>query len=85
MPSFSSIFTSLTGVGLFYEKSARHATNTFNQDGLALYRNQPRFPFEYYISINLNDVGTARQYIADYFNSTTWAQIAPLVKSIDMP
>lgn len=85
MPSFSSLFTSLTGAGLFYEKSSRHATYNFNQEGLSLYRNQPRFPFEYYININLNDVGTARQYIANYFNTTSWAQIAPLVKSIDMP
>lgn len=72
-------------MGFFYEKSPRHSTYNFNQDALALYRNQPRFPFEYYININLNDVGTARQYIAEYFNSTTWAQIAPLVKTIDMP
>lgn len=85
MPSFSSIFTSLTGAGFFYEKNPRHTTYNFNQDSLSLYRNQPRFPFEYYININLNDVGTARQYIADYFNSTTWQQIAPLVKSIEMP
>ena len=85
MPSFSSLFTSLTGLGFFYEKSSRHATYNFNQDGQALYRNQPRFPFEYYININLNNVGTAGQYISDYFNNPSWAQIAPLVKSIEMP
>jgi hypothetical protein len=85
VPSFSSLFTSLTGLGFFYEKSSRHATYNFNQDGQALYRNQPRFPFEYYININLNNVGTAGQYIAEYFNNPTWAQIAPLVKTIEMP
>jgi hypothetical protein len=85
VPSFSSLFTSLTGLGFFYEKSSRHATYNFNQDGQALYRNQPRFPFEYYININLNNVGTAGQYISDYFNNPSWAQIAPLVKSIEMP
>ena len=85
MPSFSSLLTSLTGLGFFYEKSPRHSTYNFNQDGQALYRNQPRFPFEYYININLNNVGTAGQYIAQYFNNPSWAQIAPLVKTIDMP
>lgn len=85
MPSFSSLLTSLTGLGFFYEKSSRHATHTFNQDGQALYRNQPRFPFEYYININLNNVGSAGKYIAQYFNNPTWAQIAPLVKNIEMP
>jgi hypothetical protein len=85
MPSFSSLFTSLTGAGFFYEKNSRHATYNFNQDAQALYRNQPRFPFEYYININLNNVGTASSYIADYFNSPQWAQVMPLVKSIDMP
>lgn len=85
MPSFSSLFTSLTGLGFFYEKSPRHSTYNFNQDGQALYRNQPRFPFEYYININLNNVGTAGQYIAQYFNNPSWAQIAPLVKTIEMP
>lgn len=85
MPSFSSLFTSLTGAGFFYEKNSRHATYNFNQDAQALYRNQPRFPFEYYININLNNVGTARDYIAQYFNNPNWAQVMPLVKTIDMP
>lgn len=85
MPSFSSLFTSLTGAGFFYEKSARHATHTFNQDSQSLYRNQPRFPFEYYVNINLNQVGTAREYISKYFNSTDLTQIPPLVKSVEMP
>jgi len=85
MPSFSSLFTSLTGAGFFYEKSPRHATYNFNQDALALYRNQPRVPFEYYININLNNVGTASRYISDYFNNPSWAQVMPLVKTIEMP
>lgn len=85
MPSFSSLFTSLTGAGFYYEKNSRHATYNFNQDAQALYRNQPRFPFEYYININLNNVGTASSYISNYFNSPQWAQVMPLVKSIDMP
>lgn len=85
MPSFSSLLTSLTGVGFFYEKSSRHATYNFNQDSQALYRNQPRFPFEYYIGINLNNVGTASSYIAQYFNSPQWAQVTPLVKTVEMP
>jgi len=85
MPSFSSLFTSLTGAGFFYEKNPRHATYNFNQDSQALYRNQPRFPFEYYININLNNVGTAKDYIAQYFNNPNWTQVMPLVKTVDMP
>lgn len=85
MPSFSSLFTSLTGVGFFYEKSSRHATYNFNQDSQALYRNQPRFPFEYYININLNNVGTARNYLSQFFNNPSWQQVMPLVKTVEMP
>lgn len=85
MPSFSSLFTSLTGAGFFYEKSSRHATYNFNQEGQALYLNQPRFPFEYYININLNNLGTARSFIQQYFNNPNYAQIMPLVKSVEMP
>ena len=85
MPSFSSLVTSLTGMGFFYEKSSRHASYNFNQDGQSLYRNQPRLPFEFYININLNNVGTAKDYISSFFNNPTWAQVQPLVKSIEMP
>ena len=85
MPSFSSLFTSLTGAGFFYEKSSRHATYNFNQDAQTLYRNQPRFPFEYYININLNRVGSAKSFIENFFNAPDWAQILPLVKSVEMP
>ncbi len=85
MPSFSSLFTSLTGAGFFYEKSPRHATYVFNQDSQALYRNQPRFPFEYYVNINLNNVGTAASYIAQFYNNPTWQQVPPLIKSVEMP
>jgi len=83
--SFSSLFTSLTGMGFFYEKNPRHATYNFSQDGRSLYRNQPRFPFEYYININLNNVGSAKTYISQYFNTADLAQIMPLVKTIEMP
>ena len=72
-------------MGFFYEKSARHASYNFNQDGQSLYRNQPRLPFEYYININLNNVGTAKDYISNFFNNPNWAQVQPLVKSIEMP
>lgn len=85
MPSFSSLFTSLTGAGFFYEKSSRHASYNFNQEGQSLYRNQPRFPFEYYININLNQVGTAGTYIQQFFNNPAWTQVQPLVKTIEMP
>lgn len=85
MPSFSSLFTGLTGAGFYYEKSAHHATYNFNQESNTLYRNQPRVPFEYYINISLNNVGTAAYYIQQYFNNSTWDQIAPLVKTVEMP
>lgn len=89
MPSFSSLFTSLTGAGFYYERNPRHATYNFNQDSQALYRNQPRFPFEYYININLNSVKTDKvdsaSFIAQFFNGPNWAQVMPLVKTIDMP
>lgn len=85
MPSFSSLVTSLTGLGFFYEKSTRHATHTFNQDSRSLYRNQPRLPFEYYININLNQVGSAKEYISQYFNNADLSQIPPLVKTVEMP
>ena len=85
MPSFSSLFTSLTGAGFFYQKNSRHATYNFNQDARSLYRNQPRLPFEYYIDIKLNQVGTAGTYIQQYFNNPAWAQVQPLVKTIEMP
>lgn len=85
MPSFSSLFTSLTGAGFYYQKSPRDATYNFNQDALALYRNQPRFPFEYYVNINLNNVGTASSFISQFFNNPSWAQVMPLVKTVEMP
>jgi hypothetical protein len=85
VPSFSSLFTSLTGGGFYYSKSPRHATYNFNQDAQSLYRNQPRVPFEYYVNINLNQVGTAKEYVSKFFNSADLSQIAPLVKSVEMP
>jgi hypothetical protein len=85
MPSFSSLFTSLTGAGFYYEKSSHHATYNFNQEAQSLYRNQPRFPFEYYININLNNVGSAQTYISKFFNNPSWQQVQPLVKTAEMP
>lgn len=85
MPSFSSLFTHLTGAGFYYEKNPRHATYNFNQDALALYRNHPRLPFEYYVTINLNRVGSAGQFISNFFNTATLDQIPPLIKSVEMP
>ena len=83
MPSFTSLFTSLTGAGFFFEKNSRHATYNFNQDARSLYRNQPRFPFEYYININFNKVDQAAQFYNNFFQSGD--NIAPLVKTVEMP
>jgi hypothetical protein len=85
VPSFSNLLTKLTTAGFYYEKSTRHASFNFNQDSNALYRNQPRFPFEYYIDIKINRVGTAGDYFNQFFNNAAWTQVQPLVKSIDMP
>jgi hypothetical protein len=85
MPSFSGLFTELTGAGFYYEKSPRGASYTFSQEARSLYRNQPRFPFEYYVAFNLNNVGTAKEFISKYFNGVDFAQVAPLVKSVEMP
>lgn len=85
MPSFSSLVTHLTDIGFYYEKNPRHATYNFGQEGQSLYRNNPRFPFEYYININLNNVGTAKGFIDNFFNQPSWAQVQPLIKSVEMP
>jgi hypothetical protein len=68
-----------------FVKTSHHASFNFSQTGRSLYRNQPRLPFEYYINIQLNNVGTAKTYIQQYFNTATWLQLAPLVKNIEMP
>lgn len=70
---------------LLYERSSHHASYNFNQSSQSLFRNQPRLPFEYYINISLNNVGTAKTFISDFFNSADLAQIMPLVKMVDMP
>ncbi len=85
MASFSSLLTQLTGAGFYYTKPGNIAQKVFNQESNSLYRNQPRLPFEYYISLNLNQVGAAKDYIDTFFTSNNLSQIAPLVKSIDMP
>lgn len=69
----------------YFLKPSQHAIYNFSQSGRTLYQNQPRFPFEYYIDIKLNDVGTAKSFISDFFINNTLQQIPPLVKSIDMP
>jgi hypothetical protein len=85
VPSFSNLLTRLTAAGFYYEKNARHASFNFNQESTFLYRNQPRFPFEYYIDIKINRVGTSGEYFTQFFNNAAWTQIQPLVKSIEMP
>jgi hypothetical protein len=69
----------------YYEKSSHHAAYNFNQQSPSLFRNQPRFPFEYYININLNNVSTAQFFISQFFNGPDLEQIMPLVKTVDMP
>lgn len=68
-----------------FQKSPQHATYNFNQDSHTLYRSQPRFPFEYYINFNLNQVGSAKQFISTFFDTSEFSKVMPLVKSVDMP
>lgn len=81
--STSSIFNASQGYAFLADSHS--AAYNFSQTGRSLYRNMPRLPFEYYINIQLNNVGTAKSYIQQYFNTATWQQIAPLVKTIEMP
>jgi hypothetical protein len=37
------------------------------------------------MQINLNNIGTAKEYIDGYFNTPQWTQVQPLVKSAEMP
>lgn len=69
----------------FYQKNSRHATNTFGLDSPALNNNVPRFPFEYYIRINLNRVGTAQAYIDSFYTTPALEQLTPLVKTVELP
>ena len=88
MASVSSLLTQLTGAGFHYEKNSRSATYNFNQDAQSLYRNQPRFPFEYYIDIKLNKAAApygAAAYVSKFFNTPEWTQVQPLVKTVEMP
>ena len=85
MSTFPSLNSSLTGSKFCYQRSPRHATYNYNQESQALFRNHPRLPFEYYVNISLNDVGTAKSFISSFFNSADLAQIMPLVKTVDMP
>jgi hypothetical protein len=85
VPSFSNLITKLTSLGLYYEKSSRHASYNFNQDSNALYRNQPRFPFEYYIDIKINRDGSSGDFFSKFYNNASWGQVQPLVKTVEMP
>jgi hypothetical protein len=81
----ASLQSYITSQKFLYTKSPEHASYNFGQKNQSLFINQPRLPFEFYVGINLNNVGTAKSYISQHFNSQELNQIPPLVKSIDMP
>ena len=83
--SMSLLQNYLTTQRFLYQKNSRHTTNTFGMDNSTLYNSHPRFPFEYYIRINLNNVGTARNYIGTFYNAPMWDQVSPLVKTVELP
>ena len=73
------------GVKFLYSKTSHHATYNFNLDSQTLYRNVPRVPFEYYVNFKLNQTPATAAYVRDYFNTAEWQQVAPLVKTVEMP
>ena len=83
--SMSLLQNYLTTQRFFYQKNSRHATHTFGLDNTVLYNSYPRLPFEYYIRINLNNVGTAQSYISSFYTTPMWEQVHPLVKTVDLP
>jgi hypothetical protein len=86
MASFSSLFTELTGAGMAYVKDGHLASRTFNQSGVALYQNNPRLPFEYYVNINLNQsTSDLVHFVSTFLTQNETKQISPLIKRIDMP
>ena len=68
----------------YFTRDSHTASATFNQKAEELFINQPRFPFEYYISFNLDTSGTSGDYIKNFFNSGADI-ISPLCKSVEMP
>ena len=83
--SMSLLQNYLTQQRFFYQRNSRHATHTYGLDNNLLYNNHPRFPFEFYIQINLNNVGGAKKYISGFYNTPMWEQVHPLVKMVEMP
>ncbi len=82
--SFGSPLPSVPS-NMYYQRDSHSAQYNFNQTARSLFVNQPRFPFEYYVNFNFNNVGTAKTYIANFFTSSQISQIMPLVKTVDMP
>jgi len=70
---------------LLYQRDSHLAAYNFTQASRTLYRNNPVLPWEYYININLNNVGSASSFISQYFTTPEYTQLQPLVKSVDMP
>lgn len=68
-----------------YLSDSDAARTVFGLKSPSFYRNYPRLPFEYYIQINLDNTGPAQNYYLKYFVGNEFAQIQPLVKSIEMP
>lgn len=85
MASYKNLQDFNSGQTFMFQKSPRHVTGVFNQEDIQLRNNQPLMPFEYYVSINLNNIDTARNFIVDYYDTATLSQIEPLIKSVDMP
>lgn len=84
MTSFSKVFTSLTGFGFVYLRDTRHAAHSFGQENITLDRNDPKFGFEYYVTINLSSLGAQLLHEYDLTHSD-FTQVYPLVKQVDMP
>jgi hypothetical protein len=83
MPSFSRLLTSLTGFGFGYFRDSRHAARTFDQQGIASIKTVPRMGFQYFVTMNLNPIGS--ELLEEYKLKEDFPSLFPLVKSVDLP
>lgn len=68
----------------YFQRDSHTAAYVFGQTTDTLFENQPRFPFEFYISFNLNSSETATDYINSFFFAGANV-VSPLCKTIEMP
>lgn len=85
LPDLESTRAIKQPVERMFIRSPRHATYNYGQGNTSLFYNHPRFPFEYYVNINLNYADSNTEFISKFLDGNEKDQISTLVKSIDMP